>query len=84
MFLCGKKNLNYLPEAFAAWRLCAPNPSAEEDFFLLAKTQRPIDYPAFAGPNQLMLKNLKQKKELHFCNSFLHYEPLAGIEPATY
>jgi hypothetical protein len=27
------------------------------------------------GLDQLMLKNLKQKKELHFCNSFIHYEP---------
>jgi len=27
------------------------------------------------GLDQLMLKNLKEKKELHFCNSFIHYEP---------
>jgi hypothetical protein len=42
------------------------------------------DYPALAGPEQLMLENLQQKKELHFCNSFDTIEPLAGIEPATY
>ena len=36
------------------------------------------------GLDQLMLKNLKQKKELHHCNSFNSIEPLAGIEPATY
>ncbi len=27
------------------------------------------------GFDQLRLKNLKQKKELHSCNSFFHYEP---------
>ena len=46
--------------------------------------QRPTDYPARAGLDQLMLGNLLQKKELHFCNSFDSIEPLAGIEPATY
>gem|GEM_PF-766918 len=46
--------------------------------------QRPTDYPARAGLDQLMLGNLPQKKELHFCNSFDSIEPLAGIEPATY
>jgi hypothetical protein len=46
--------------------------------------QRPTDYPAHAGLDQLMLKIISQKKELHFCNSFDSIEPLAGIEPATY
>jgi len=36
------------------------------------------------GLDQLMLKIISQKKELHFCNSFDSIEPLAGIEPATY
>ena len=53
--------------------------------------QRPTDYLSHSGLPavgrtllEFRLKNLKQKKELHFCNSFIHYEPLAGIEPATY
>ena len=52
--------------------------------------QRPTDYPAHAGlpavgrTRRAYAKELKQKKELQKCNSFIHYEPLAGIEPATY
>ena len=53
------------------------------------------DRPAYRTSNLLIMPHLrirsanakefiKQKKELHSCNSFFHYEPLAGIEPATY
>ena len=48
-------------------------------FFYSRKAHR-----VWHGLDQLMLKIISQKKELHFCNSFDSIEPLAGIEPATY
>jgi hypothetical protein len=62
-----------LPEAFAALRAL---------FFFLFSSRKA--HRVWHGLDQLMLKIISQKKELHFCNSFDSIEPLAGIEPATY